>query len=166
MSHLLYRIGHFAGRRPWRVLAAWVAIAAAATMLNISVGGAPDESFTLPGAESQRAGDAIEDRFPQQTLNTSNVIFHSADGVTAPETKAAVEQAVNQLSEAPHVVDVHEPHDPRGPTISEDGKAVFATVAYDMPWGVPHCIDRHVAGTRRDGRGTAVAIDGRHLAAL
>jgi putative drug exporter of the RND superfamily len=132
MSSLLYRIGHFAGRHPWRVLAAWVVIAAAAMMLNISVGGAPDESFTLPGAESQRAADAIEDRFPQKTLNTSNVIFHSAEGVTEPETKAAVDQAVTQLSEGPHVVDVHDPYDPRGPTISEDGTTVFATVAYDV----------------------------------
>ena len=38
---------------------------------------APDESFSLPGAESQRAADLIEERFPQETLYTSNVIFHS-----------------------------------------------------------------------------------------
>ena len=51
MSRVLYRIGHFAGRHPWRVLAAWVLIAVTAFMLNSSFGGAPDESFTLPGAE-------------------------------------------------------------------------------------------------------------------
>ncbi len=73
MSRVLYRIGHFAGRHPWRVLAAWVLIAVTAFMLNSSFGGAPDESFSLPGAESQRAADAIEARFPQETLNTSNV---------------------------------------------------------------------------------------------
>ena len=77
MSHLLYRIGNFAGRHPWRVIAAWVLVAVAVVMLNGSIGGPPDESFSLPGAESQRAADAIQDRFPQETLYSSNVIFHS-----------------------------------------------------------------------------------------
>jgi RND superfamily putative drug exporter len=76
MSRVLYRIGNFAGRHPWRVLAAWVLIAVTAFLLNSSFGGAPDESFSIPGAESQKAADAIEDRFPQETLYTSNVIFH------------------------------------------------------------------------------------------
>ena len=84
MSHVLYRIGHYAGRHPWRVIAAWLLVAAAAFLLNSSIGGQPDESFSLPGAESQRASDAIQDRFPQQTLYTSNVIFHSEEGLSAP----------------------------------------------------------------------------------
>ena len=94
MSHFLYKIGNFAGRHPWRVIAAWVVVAVAAVMLNGSIGGAPDESFTLPGAESQRAADAIQDRFPQETLYASNVIFHSEEGLSSPEVKHAVEQAV------------------------------------------------------------------------
>jgi putative drug exporter of the RND superfamily len=67
MSRLLYRIGHFGGRHPWRVLAAWILIAVSAFMLNASIGGQPDESFRLPGAESQRAADALASRFPQET---------------------------------------------------------------------------------------------------
>jgi putative drug exporter of the RND superfamily len=131
MSRILYRIGHFAGRHPWRVLAAWVLVAVAAVMLNSSFGGAPDEHFTVPGAESQRAADAIEARFPQETLNTSNVVFHDEDGLTEPATQAAVEQAVTQLAEGKHVIDVADPYDPRGPTVSEDGTTAFVTVAFD-----------------------------------
>ena len=131
MSRVLYRIGHFAGRHPWRVLAAWVLIAVTAFMLNSSFGGAPDESFSLPGAESQRAADAIEDRFPQETLYTSNVIFHDEAGLTEPAAKAAVEQAVAQLADGKHVTDVADPYDPRGPTVSKDGTTAFATVAFD-----------------------------------
>src|SRR4051812_33707364 len=132
MSHLLYRIGNFAGRHPWRVIAAWVAIAAAAFMINMSAGGEPDESFSLPGAESQRAADAIQARFPQQTLYTSNIVLHSDDGLTDPATMAAVDKAVAQLADAPHVIAVDSPYDPRGPTLSEDGQTAFATVGYDI----------------------------------
>jgi len=131
MSHLLYKIGNFSGRHPWRVIAAWVMVAVAAVLLNGSVGGAPDESFSLPGAESQRAADAIQERFPQQTLYSSNVIFHSEEGLTSPEVKQAVEQAVENLSDGPHVIDVSGPYDPRGPTVSEDGTTAFATVAFN-----------------------------------
>ncbi len=132
MSHFLYRVGNFAGRHPWRVIAAWIFVAGAIFMLNASHGGEYDESFKLPGSESQRAADAIEDRFPQETLYTSNVIFHSDNGLTDPASKAAIEQAVTELAEGEHVTTVSSPYDPRGPTVSEDGQTAFATVAFDI----------------------------------
>ena len=131
MSRILYRIGHFAGRHPWRILAAWVLVAVASVMLNASYGGPPDEHFTIPGAESQRAADAIEDRFPQETLNTSNVVLHDEDGLTEPAAQTAVQQAVTQLAEGKHVIGVADPYDPRGPTLSKDGTTAFVTVSFD-----------------------------------
>src|SRR4051812_33157352 len=131
MSHLLYKIGNFSGRHPWRIISAWLFVAAAVFMLNSSIGGAPDESFSLPGAESQRAADAIQDRFPQETLYTSNVIFHSEEGLRSPESKKAVQQAVTSLEDGPHVIAVSSPYDPRGPTVSDDGQTAFATVGFD-----------------------------------
>ena len=131
MSRLLYRIGHFSGRHPWRVLAAWVALAITVVMLNASIGGAPDETFRLPGSESQRASDLIQDRFPQETVYTSNVIFHADEGLTAPASKAQIADAVAELKQGRHVLDVSDPYDPRGPTVSRDGTTVFATVAFD-----------------------------------
>ena len=132
MSHFLYRIGNFAGRHPWRVIAAWIFIAGAIFMLNTSQGGEYDESFKLPGSDSQRAADAIEDRFPEETLYSSNVIFHSENGLTDPASKAAIEQAVAELTEGEHVIAVSSPYDPRGPTVSEDGQTAFATVGFDI----------------------------------
>jgi RND superfamily putative drug exporter len=129
MSRLLYRIGHFSGRHPWRVLVAWILVAVAAFVLNGSIGGQPDESFRLPGAESQGAADAIKARFPQETLYTSNIVLHSEDGLTAPTTKAAVAQAITKLEQGPHVIGVSDPYDPRGPTLSKDEKTAFTTVA-------------------------------------
>jgi RND superfamily putative drug exporter len=131
MSRILYRLGHFSGRHPWRILAAWVVVGVSVFMLNASAGGSPDESFSIPGAESQRAADAVTDRFPQETVYTSNVIFHSDKKLTEPATKAAIEQTVTELAEGHEVASVSSPYDPRGPTLSEDGKTAFATVAYD-----------------------------------
>ena len=76
-----FRHRSFIGRHPWRVLAVWGIFATSAVMLNGAYGGASTENFSIPGAESQRAADALEDRFPQQTLYTSSIVFHSPDGL-------------------------------------------------------------------------------------
>ena len=131
MANFLYRIGHFAGRRPWRVLGIWVLLAASAFALNGAFGGEPDESFSIPGAESQRAADAIEERFPQETLYTSNVIFHSDEGLSEPATKELIQAAVADLAAGDHVVGVSDPYDSATSTVSEDGTTAFATVAFD-----------------------------------
>ena len=161
MSHFLYRIGHFAGRHPWRIVCAWIFVAGAIFMLNATSGGQYDESFRLPGSESQRAADAIQDRFPQETLFTSNVVFHSDDGLTSSDTKAAIERAVDKLSDGPHVVTVTSPYDPRGPTVSADGQTSFATVAFDtekVGLAELHAADKAVQEVR--DAGVQVEYDG------
>src|SRR3712207_5766884 len=131
MSDVLDRLGRFAARHPWRVVVVWVLVAVATVMLNSSFGGETDDSFRLPGAESQRGAEAIEERFPQQSLFTSNVILHSEEGLTGPQARAAVTEAVEQLSRQPHVVAVTDPYDPRGSTLSPDGTTAFVTIGYD-----------------------------------
>jgi putative drug exporter of the RND superfamily len=131
MSRILFGIGRLAGRHPWRVLAVWILIAVATVMVNSKFGGESNEDFKLPGAESQRAADAIEQRFPQRSLYTSNVIFHAADGLSAPGLRTAVSDAVAQLERGAHVVAVSDPFDRRSGTVSKDGATAFATVAYD-----------------------------------
>src|SRR3712207_2435591 len=131
MSGVLDRLGRFAARHPWRVVVVWVLVAVATVMLNRSYGGETDDSFRLPGAESQRGAEAIEERFPQQSLFTSNVILHAEEGLTGPEARAAVTEAVAQLSRQPHVVAVTDPYEPRGSTLSEDGTTAFVTIGYD-----------------------------------
>jgi putative drug exporter of the RND superfamily len=131
MSRLLYRIGHFSGRHPWRVLVTWLAIVAAAFLLNQSVGGTNDETFRLPGAESQKAADALRERFPQETVSTSNIVFHSDEGLTGPAARAALARARTDLAAIPHVIAVSDPYDARSPTVSPDGRTAFTTLAFD-----------------------------------
>ena len=49
MSHILYRIGNFAGRHPWRVISAWLLLAVTVFTLNAWQGGNYDETFTPSG---------------------------------------------------------------------------------------------------------------------
>jgi RND superfamily putative drug exporter len=138
MSHILDRLGRFAGRHPWRVVAVWLLVAVGVMMLNSAHGGEKDDSFRLPGAESQRGAEAIEQRFPQQSLFTSNVIFHSEDGLARPEARKAVAAAAEELRDGAHVVAVSDPFARSGSTLSPDGKTAMVTVSYDTEEiGVP-----------------------------
>jgi RND superfamily putative drug exporter len=161
MSRLLHRLGRGSALHPWRVLAAWVLVAVSVLMLNSSVGGTSDETFRLPGADSQRAADALSERFPQQSLFTSNVVFHEPDGLTAPAARSAVRAAVRSLADGDHVVSVTDPYDPRGPTISEDGTTGIATVGFDLERVTPRMHDQAERATQvaRDA-GLQVAYDG------
>ena len=131
MSRFLFRIGHFAGSHPWRVLAAWAVIATSVVLLNGAFGGESTEEFSIPGAESQRAADALEARFPQETLYTSTIVFHSPEGLRDRGAEAAISQAVSRVAAADHVVGVNDPFDPDETTVSRDGTTALATVGYD-----------------------------------
>ena len=132
MSRFLYRLGRSAGSHPWRVVAAWIVAAFAVLMLNSAVGGESDETFRLPGADSQRAADALTDRFPEQSLYAANVVFHSPDGLRSPQIRGAIEDAVDRLRDGAHVTSVTNPYDPRGPTLSKDGTTAIATIGFDI----------------------------------
>jgi putative drug exporter of the RND superfamily len=131
MSRLLYRIGHVAARHPWRTLSAWLLVAVSAVALSGAIGGTTNDTFTLPGSESQRAADALQDRFADQSVYSAQVVVHSDEGVATPAARRAFREARAALADVPHVLDVTNPYDPRGPTVSEDKKTAFATVAFD-----------------------------------
>jgi putative drug exporter of the RND superfamily len=131
VSRLLHRLGLSASRHPWRVLTAWLLTAAAAFLLNGSLGGPSDDTFRLPGAESQRAADLLDDRFPAQGVYTGQVVFHADAGLRAPAARAAVTGAVRSLRQAAHVVDATDPYDPRSAGVSADGRTAYTTVSLD-----------------------------------
>ena len=48
--------------------------------LAAGAGGGFVNNFTLPGTESQRALDLLQERFPQQAGDSSQIVFPSATG--------------------------------------------------------------------------------------
>ena len=99
MSTILFKLGQLASRHPWRVIGAWLVLACATFALNSQVGGEANDEFRLPGAESQRAVDLLEEKFPAQNPYTSQVVFSRRRARPQPETRALVGSA---LDEWPH----------------------------------------------------------------
>ncbi|WP_040156052.1 MMPL family transporter [Mobilicoccus massiliensis] len=91
MSVFLYRLGRFAARRAWIVVATW------ALILGIVGGGAATlqkpftKELTIPGTEFQQVLDDLDRSLPDAAGGRAGVVFSTVDGTPfTPEQKKAV----------------------------------------------------------------------------
>ena len=77
MAILLSRLGRFAYRRAVPVLIAWVLIAAGAVVGGFALGGTMQDSFKIPGTESQEAIDRLAAVFPQTAGASAQIVVHT-----------------------------------------------------------------------------------------
>ncbi|GAA4683305.1 MMPL family transporter [Streptomyces youssoufiensis] len=134
MATFLYRLGRGAFRRRGRVVLIWLGLLVAVVVGAAGASGPSDEEFSMPGIESQKAFDLMEERFPGTAADgaTAQVVFVAPDGqkVTAGDTRKAVEDAVGSLGGGPQVADVEDPF--ASEAVSEDGATAYATVTYKV----------------------------------
>ncbi|MEV0176803.1 MMPL family transporter [Streptomyces sp. NPDC050803] len=134
MATFLYRLGRLAFRRRWYVALVWAAVLAAVGLGAAKAPGAADEEFSMPGIESQKAFDLLEERFPGTTADgaTARVVFVAPGGekVTATENKEAIEAAVAELGDGSQVASAADPF--KTGAVSEDGSTAYATVTYKV----------------------------------
>ncbi|MFE5816110.1 MMPL family transporter [Streptomyces sp. NPDC056479] len=134
MATFLYRVGRLAFRRRWYVALVWAAVLAAVGLGALKAPGASDEEFSMPGIESQKAFDLMEERFPGATADgaTARVVFVAPGGqkVTATENKKAVEEAVAELGDGSQVASVVDPFQAKA--VSKDGGTAYTTVTYKV----------------------------------
>jgi RND superfamily putative drug exporter len=134
VATFLYRWGRLAFRRRWYVALVWAAVLAAVGLGALKAPGASDEEFSMPGIESQKAFDLMEERFPGATADgaTARVVFVAPGGekVTAAGNKKAVEEAVAELGDGSQVASVVDPF--QAGAVSRDGTTAYATVTYKV----------------------------------
>jgi putative drug exporter of the RND superfamily len=116
---MLSRLALITGRRPRAATFAVILALVAALGSAIAVGGTFEDDFSVPGIESQRAQDLLEQRFPAQSGTQATVVF------AAPLDRPAITTALDRIGEQPHVASVDKLR------VSEDGRIAYATVGYD-----------------------------------
>ncbi|CAL9522536.1 Membrane protein YdfJ [Streptomyces sp. enrichment culture] len=172
MATFLYRLGRLAFRRRWYVALVWAAVLAAVGLGALKAPGAVDEEFSMPGIESQKAFDLMEQRFPGAAADsaTARVVFIAPGGekVTAAGNKKAVEKAVAGLGDGTQVANAVDPFTAQ--TVSKDGTTAFATVTYKVGAGdltdasrshLERTIDQaRDSGLTVEAGGTALAAEG------
>jgi RND superfamily putative drug exporter len=134
MATTLYRLGRFAFRHRGLVIAIWVALLGIGGVGAATLSGPTATGFSIPGTESQRAVDLLQERFPQVSADgaTARVVLQAPTGqkLTDPATKAVVEQVVGKLGTGPQVQQVADPF--KAGTIAPDGRTGFAEVTYKV----------------------------------
>src|SRR5690606_36678151 len=108
MSAVLYRLAHWCVRRRLIVLAARIAALLGTVALSIAASGSTSDGFEMPGTESQRAIDLLEERFPSESGSVARVVFATEDGSSLAEPRlAGVDEAtLDEIAAIDGVADV------------------------------------------------------------
>ncbi|MEU5561113.1 MMPL family transporter [Streptomyces globisporus] len=134
MATFLYRLGRFSFRRRRLVLALWIAALAVVGVMASGVSGATTDTFSIPGTQSQKALDLLDEEFSQASADgaTARVVFEAPDGekLTAGANKAEVQSLISELGKADQVKSVTDPYTVG--TVSKDGTIGYAQVTYTV----------------------------------
>ncbi|MFC0539876.1 MMPL family transporter [Kutzneria chonburiensis] len=125
MSSFLYRLGRAAARGRVLVLAVWLVVLAAAGGGALLLNQGTDDTFAIPGSESQDALDHLKRVFPETAGTSAQLVVVAPGRVDTPAVKAAVADAVNQIKKVDQVATAVDPFD-NG--VSRDGRAALIAV--------------------------------------
>ena len=102
-------------------------------ILASSLGGTPQDDFGIPGVDSQKAYDVLEQDFPAAGGATSTVVFEANEGTLKDKSNAAaIAQVSKEAAALPHVAAAQDPLDGPGGAVSKDGTVASITVQYDV----------------------------------
>ena len=92
MSTYLYRLGAMAFDHRRAMLAAWLAVFVGVIAAAFAFSGKTNNSFTVPGTESQQAQELLEEKFPAASGAYARMVFAAPEGTTLddPAVKAGV----------------------------------------------------------------------------
>ncbi|WP_329224571.1 MMPL family transporter [Streptomyces canus] len=132
MATFLYRIGRWAFRRRRLVGGLWLGALLLAVAAAALAPAGEEEDLSMPGTESQKAFDLLDERFPQSNAQgaEARLVFRAPDGqrVTARENKTAVEDALGSLDGGGQVASTTDPY--TTDAVSEDGTIAYSTITY------------------------------------
>ncbi|RKQ93378.1 RND superfamily putative drug exporter [Solirubrobacter pauli] len=117
------------------VLGVWLAAFVVAIGLWVTAAGEFVNNFNLPGTESQRTYDLLQEKFPQQSGDTANVVFAVKDGAVLDAAhRPTIERVVAEIKRSPEVLAVADPF-AKGAPVSKDGRITFAQIQFKEPPG-------------------------------
>jgi putative drug exporter of the RND superfamily len=128
---MVERLGRACCRHRWRVVALWLLALAVVGALSATNGGKLNNNLDLPGTESQRAFDLLQEKFPELAGDTATVAFRAEAGVGHEDVRTAMTALFATVSRLNHVVAVSSPYDNVETQISRDGRIAFAPVQFD-----------------------------------
>jgi len=115
MTAPLYAIGRFSSRHHYPVIAVWIVLAIALLAISHSAGSKTSENLTLPGTDSTKATELLEDDLPEQAYGSNPLVLEAPQGkLTAAKYAAAVAETEKKLNSLEDVNSAISPLSPQG----------------------------------------------------
>lgn len=133
MATLLYRIGRYSFRNPKRFVILWFVVMLGILGGGSALGGQTEESFAIPGTESQEAIDRLAAVFPQTAGASSQVVVLAPDGETVDGTEqtAAIEEMATEFGDIDGVDNAVSPFSEYATNaVSDDERAAIIQVQF------------------------------------
>jgi RND superfamily putative drug exporter len=132
MATLLFRLGRFAYKRALLVVIAWVLLAAGALAGGVALGGQLQDSYAIPGTESQKAIDLLSAVFPQTAGASAEIVVQDAHGANLKTADGAlIEKVVTRLNDVKGVEQALSPYsDYATAAVSRDGSTAIIALQF------------------------------------
>ncbi|MFF2274450.1 MMPL family transporter [Agromyces sp. NPDC058126] len=133
MSSALYALGRWAFRARRAMLLIWVAVLAVLFTGAALLSEGTENSYSIPGTESQEALDALARTFPQVSGSSAQLIAVAPEGgsVTDADFESAVEDAATAIAAVPQVTSATSPYSSatsEAANIASDDSAVIVPI--------------------------------------
>ena len=145
LSHALYRWGRFAARRPLAMIGSWLVVSVLVIGASGAFGQDLEDSFEVPGLDSQEAADLLTAAQSDQVGLTAQVVLTPRDEratfFDAADARAALAKVQAAVADLPKVLDTTDPAGAAaaGPeaaaasgAISPDGRVALIRVQYPV----------------------------------
>ncbi|MDY0908742.1 MMPL family transporter [Microbacterium sp. CFBP9034] len=134
MSTLLYSLGRWSYRHPWRVLVAWLLLLGIAGGAALTFSQGTDNSFTIPGTEAQSGIEQLNRTFPQVSGTSAQIVIvaDEGDSISDEPYASAIGDAVDELGDVDGVLGVTDPFDDmvKG-LVNEDESAAIVRLQFE-----------------------------------
>jgi RND superfamily putative drug exporter len=112
VASLLYRLGSFAARKAWTVIASWIVILGIGVGAFLTLGGTLSNSFDIPGTASGAVTDELADKLPGSAGGTGTVVYRTTDGSAfTDEQKREISDLAASAEDLDGVASVIDPFD-------------------------------------------------------
>ncbi|MEG3635159.1 MMPL family transporter [Micromonospora sp. S2-005] len=131
MATLLYRLGRGSMRRRRLVAAIWLVVLVGLGLAAATLRGPTASNFTMPGTESQRALDLLNEQFPAAAGATGTIAVKApAPGqLGTPDGQAAIQSIVQEATTVPGVLAAVDPF--QVGSVSPDGQYALIQVQFN-----------------------------------
>ena len=134
MSTLLYALGRWSYRHSWRVLIAWLLLLGLGGVGAVTLGQGTDNSFSIPGTESQAGIEQLNRTFPQASGTSAQMIIVTADGapIEGAPYSTAIADSIGDLEDLDGMLAVTDPFSEIvNGQVSDAGDAAIVRMQFD-----------------------------------